>query len=375
MPELKTVSRNILFPKLRDAFDFSQRQVRSAIDAHPGYYPMYTVAGKWAQEKDLWTHWCEGFFPSQMWMFYDLTGDPKWRESAEQYTGKLEPRKEDRNVHDLGFIFLNTYGRWYGITKEQKLRDVLVQAGRTLALRFKEKGEYLCSFIGPESLFIDIMMNVPIIFRAALETGDDRLMAIANRHCLTSRKYIVRGDGSTSHEGIFDLDSGEFLRQSTHQGHRSDSCWVRGLTWALYGFATSFRLSGDPRYLETSQACADYYISHCGEGLVPPWDFDVPEGPDRCWDSSAGAIAASGLLELADLVASPDRTQFYRNAAMTILESLTSESFLGKYHTGEEGILLHGVYHLNKGLGVDESVAWGDHFFVEAVYKVLKAGL
>jgi unsaturated chondroitin disaccharide hydrolase len=32
---------------------------------------------------------------------------------------------------------------------------------------------------------------------------------------------------------------------------------------------------------------------------------------------------------------------------------------------------LHGVYHLPKGLGVDESVAWGDHFFVEALVKAL----
>ena len=35
-----------------------------------------------------------------------------------------------------------------------------------------------------------------------------------------------------------------------------------------------------------------------------------------------------------------------------------------------EGILMHGVYHLPKGLAVDESVAWGEHFFVEALVKV-----
>ncbi|MBI2952176.1 glycoside hydrolase family 88 protein [bacterium] len=371
MRALSPVSRDALLPKLRDAFDFAQQQVRAVVDAHPDYYPMYTVQGKWAQEKDLWTHWCEGFFPSQMWMFHDLTKDPKWRGLAERYTVKLEPRKDDRNVHDLGFIFLNTYGRWYRLTRDRRLRDVVVQAGRTLALRFKEKGDYLCSFIGPDSLFIDIMMNVPVIFWAAIKTGDDRLVSVASRHCLTSRRYIVRGDGSTAHEGIFDLNTGEFLRQSTHQGYRSDSCWVRGLTWALYGFATSYRLSGDARFLETSQACADCYISHCGEGLAPPWDFDVPEGPERIWDSSAGAIAASGLQELADLVPCPEKSRRYRNAALTILDSLTSESFLARYHPGQEGLLLHGVYHKNKGLGVDESVAWGDHFFVEAIYRVL----
>ena len=37
----------------------------------------------------------------------------------------------------------------------------------------------------------------------------------------------------------------------------------------------------------------------------------------------------------------------------------------------QEGVLLHGVYHLHKNLGVDESVIWGDHFFVEALVKIL----
>ena len=34
---------------------------------------------------------------------------------------------------------------------------------------------------------------------------------------------------------------------------------------------------------------------------------------------------------------------------------------------GWEGVLKHGVYHFHKKLGVDESVMWGDFFFLEAV--------
>jgi unsaturated chondroitin disaccharide hydrolase len=32
---------------------------------------------------------------------------------------------------------------------------------------------------------------------------------------------------------------------------------------------------------------------------------------------------------------------------------------------------LHGVYHFHKKLGVDESVMWGEFFFLEAVAKAL----
>jgi unsaturated chondroitin disaccharide hydrolase len=36
-------------------------------------------------------------------------------------------------------------------------------------------------------------------------------------------------------------------------------------------------------------------------------------------------------------------------------------------------VLKHGVYHIHKNLGVDESVMWGDFFFLEALNKVLQA--
>ncbi len=32
---------------------------------------------------------------------------------------------------------------------------------------------------------------------------------------------------------------------------------------------------------------------------------------------------------------------------------------------------MHGMYHERKGLGVDESVMWGEYFFVEALDKAV----
>ena len=64
-------------------------------------------------------------------------------------------------------------------------------------------------------------------------------------------------------------------------------------------------------------------------------------------------------------------TDRYREAALTALETLCTDRFLARSVPDWEGILLHGVYHFHKGLGVDESVAWGDHFFVEALVKAI----
>ena len=361
---------------LTGAMLFAQKQVKRLIEKHPDYYPMYTKDGKWKHEGPKWTHWCDGFLPGMMWVFRrfeaDRERDPNWwREQAIRYTKPLEPRKLDRDVHDLGFIFLSTYYRWHQLTGEQAFKDVLIQAGRTLAMRYKDKGHYLRSFVADNSLFIDIMMNVGIIFYAARETGDRNLREVALRHALTTRRVLVRGDGSTSHEGIFDIGTGEFLHQSTQQGYRADSCWSRGLAWSLYGFSTCYEYSRDPHFLQTAEACADYYITHTPSDGVPPWDFNAPPDSRKQVDTSAGAIAAAGMLRLCRLLADPVKGHFYWSTAIRILRSL-SEKHLGRKPEKWEGILKGGVYHIHKGLGVNESVMWGDYFFVEALEHALR---
>jgi unsaturated chondroitin disaccharide hydrolase len=359
-----------------DVFAFAAQQVRRLIEAHPDFYPMYTMDGHWKHEGPAWTHWCDGFLPGMMWLFHRRANQeaPKadfWLKQAIRYSKPLEPRKFDRDVHDLGFIFLPTYYRWYQLTKDPALNDVLIEAGRTLSLRFREKGQYLRSFVAENSLFIDIMMNVGIIYYAARETGDKRLRDVAVRHSLTTRRVLVRGDGSTAHEGIFDTETGEFLKQTTHQGYRGDSCWSRGLAWAIYGFGTAYEYSRDPRFLHSAVSCADFYITHTPSDGVPPWDFGAPLDSRKMLDTSAAAIAASALLRLSRLLHDSVKGHFYWSTAEHILRSLC-QKHLAKSDPAWEGVLKGGVYHIHKGLGVNESVMWGDYFFVEALEHALR---
>ena len=363
--------------QVEHAFSFAQQQVRALVERNPDFYPLYTDKGKWRHSKPAWTHWCDGFLPGMMWIFHQETGDSQWRELAEKYSKTLEPRKDDREVHDLGFIFYHgTYKRWYEATvrdgsPDQSLKDVVTHAGKTLSLRFNDLAGCMRSFHGSDSNFIDIMMNVGIVFYAALETNDRALWELAHRHCLTTRRTLVRGDGSTSHEGIFNLESGEFLKQTTQQGYRGDSCWSRGLAWSLYGFGTCFQLTRDPTYLEVAQLNADWWLSHIADDGIAPWDFDAPEsGPlSRSQvDTSASAIAAVGLFNLAEMSLSVASRKGYLDCALRTIDSLTSR-YLGEGEDGWEGILRGSVYHIYKDLGVNESVMWGEFFFVEALQK------
>lgn len=352
------------------AFDFAEHQVRGLIERDPDYFPLYTEQGKWRHGKPAWTNWCEGFLGGMMWIFASRTNDPYWRERAEHYSLLVEHRQHDRAVHDLGFVFWSTWKRWFDLTGEEAINQRVITAGRTMAMRYNEAGRYLRSFVAPESCFIDIMMNVGIIFYAANQTGDRELLDRGTEHCLTTRRYLVRGDGSTAHEGLFNPETGEFLRQATHQGWRDDSSWARGQTWALYGFGTAYLQTGDERFLETAQRCADFYIERTPASGLPPNDWEE-RSPAVPWESSAAAIAASGLLQLGAVTPDRDRAERYTNYARTILDSLLTPEFVAMSTPGWEGILRHGSYHERLGLGVNESVMWGEYFFCEALERLL----
>ena len=359
-----------------NAIGFAQKQVKRLIGDYPDFYPMYTVGGAWKHDDPAFTGWCDGFLPGMMFLFLRHLGPDKpdskfWLENAIRYTKPLEERKADGDVHDLGFIFFSTYFRWHALYRDKAVRDVLIQAGRALAQRFSNNGQYLRSAVAEDSIFIDIMMNVGLIFYAARETNDKSLRDVAVRHCITTRRCLIRGDGSTAQEGQFDLETSEFVRQSAQQGFRGDSCWSRGLTWALYGFTVSYEYSRDPRFLHTAESCADYYITHTPADGVPPWDYNAPAENRSILDSSAAAIAAAGLLRLCRHIGDPMKGHFYWSTAIHILRTLSTK-YLAIDDAKWAGVLKGGVYHLNKGLGVDESVMWGEYFYTEALEEALR---
>ncbi|NLT06818.1 MAG: glycosyl hydrolase [Solirubrobacterales bacterium] len=357
---------------VEESLEFAAAQVRGLVERAPGQLPTYTSGGAWVTDADPWApNWAGGFLTGMLWIFARRSGEAWWREHAERYCEVLEPRADDTTTHDLGFVLEPSWGRWYELEPTERAREVLVRGGRTMAGRLQPRGGYLSTWVDPGSTFIDVMMNVGIIFRAAALAGDDALGEVAMRHCMTSRRYLMRGDGSTVHEGWFDLESGEFLRCATHQGWRSDSSWARGQAWAIYGFGTAHRHSGEPRLLDAARRAADFYIEHTPGHGIPPNDWNDPDGA-LPREASAAAITAAGLLRLSELVDDGGLRGHYRAYAERIVETLRSTEYIAADAPGYEGILRHATYHFRDGLGVDESVMWGDYYFVEALDLVAR---
>jgi hypothetical protein len=108
----------------------------------------------------------------------------------------------------------------------------------------------------------------------------------------------------------------------THQGFSDSSCWARGQAWGISGFPLVHRYKADPSLLELSARLANYYLNRLPADLICCWDL-VFTGPPHERDSSAAAIAACGLLELARglPLADPDRAA-YEGAALATVETL-----------------------------------------------------
>ena len=359
-----------------EALEVAAGKVRHLVESRPGQWVTYTDQGRWVTAADPWApQWSGGFLTGMLWMFAERTGDRWWWEQAERYSRLLEPRQHDRTTHDLGFLFDLSWGRWYDLAPSAHAREVLVAAGRTMARRFQPHGGYLCTWVDPGSTFIDVMMNVGLVVRAADLSGDDRLRAVALTHARTSLRHLVRGDGSTVHEGWFDTVTGEFLRAATHQGLRSDSTWARGQAWAIYGFTTMYRTTGEADMLDAARRTADHYIAHTAADGVPPNDWRDPAPAHPC-EASAAAIAAAGMLHLGRALAAgdPRAAGHYGAYGARIARTLRSTEYLAADLPGWEGVLRHATYHYRNGLGVDESVMWGDHFLVEALMMLQPDG-
>jgi len=342
-------------------------------DGHWRTWPADIYAG-W--EGDNWSHgnWTCGFWVGLLWLAFLRTRDPRFERWALRSGELVAPRQHDENTHDIGFIFYPSFALGHWIAGDEELKAPAVQAARTLAARFNSQGMYLQAW-GPldhplarASTAIDTMMNLPLLWWAAHQTGEKELADIARAHAATSARYYLRPDGSTYHIYTFDPDTGEGVEGGTYQGADPNSTWSRGVTWGIYGWALAYREHGDPSFLKAAEKAADYFVGALPGDLVPPWDF-ADRDPAAPRDSSATAICANAFMELADIHPNSLRRAYYHGLAEAMLASLCKD-YLARDKRREEGILLHSAYSVPHQDAVDSSVMWGEWFFLRAVAQL-----
>ena len=351
-----------------EALRFAGFQIeRTAAQLPPERYPLNTNAtGAWEHKSS--SNWGSGFFPGSMWLLYQHTFDPAWKARAEHWQAPIERHKLNTSTHDVGFMIFSSYGNAYRLTGDEAYRGVVLTAAQSLASRYSPTVGSIRSWNTQTDfrVIMDNMVNLELLFWAARHGGDPAWRDMALSHALKTRENHVRPDGSSVQIVDYDQATGLVIGKSTKQGLTNDSTWSRGQAWAIHGFTTAYRETGDPRLLETARRTADWFIAHAPADGVPAWDF-AATAPDEPRDSSAAAVAASGLLELGRRDPNRWRAQRYLHAGRAVLASLISRAYLAR-GTANSAVLLHGTY-TKPGGNFDTGLTWGDYYLLEALLR------
>jgi unsaturated chondroitin disaccharide hydrolase len=337
-----------------------------AVDGHYG--------DKFADNPYWWTN-C--FWAGILWLVFHATDDEKYRDTARAIEGRLDAALAgfEGLHHDVGFMWNLSAVLDYKLTANPQSRVRSLHAATLLAGRYNPRGHFIRSWNGDKTgwIIVDCMMNLPLLYWASRETSDPRFRFVAIEHADTALKYLVRDDGSCNHIAALDPENGALLDTPAGQGYAAGSSWTRGQAWALYGFALSALHTGEARYLATSKRIAHYFIASVARySFVTPVDFRAPDTPEKT-DTSAGMIAATGLLQLAHLVPEAE-SAFYHDAALKLLDAVIARYC--DWDTSRDGLVQKGTAQYHDKL--DEfhvPLIYGDYFFIEAVHRLLYSDL
>ncbi len=319
------------------------------------------------------SNWEGGFYPGALWQMFETTSDAAWQSRAAAWTVGLASRQFDTSTHDVGFVIGNSFGQGYRLTGDAAYLDVVLTAARSLSSRFDPDVGAIRSWNGGSfQVIIDNLMNLELLFLAAKHGGttasgggSPELYDMAVSHATKTLANHVRANGSTFHVVDFSPTTGAVLRKYTAQGKSDSSTWARGQAWAVYGFTMVYRETGDPMFLDAARRTADYFLANLPDDFVPMADFQSTYTDLAHKDSSAAAIAVSGLVELSQLETDPARGERYRAGAANILDSLASPTYFSSNSTNA-GLLMHGARSYP---GENRSYMFGDYYFLEALRR------
>jgi hypothetical protein len=327
--------------------------------------------------------WTSGFPAGSYWLLYEATGDAAWRTAAEARTAALQGQATRTDTHDVGFVINNSYGAGYRLTQNTAYRTVMATAAQSLSGRFNASVGAIRSWdFGSWSfpVIIDNMMNLELLYRATASGGSATFRQNAIAHALTTRTNHFRADGSSYHVVDYNPTTGAVIRKQTNQGLADESAWARGQAWGLYGFTMCHRETQDARFLDQAIKIAEFYTKSPvmpADG-VPYFDFDAPARSDvpDYRDASAGAIAASGLIELSRY-ATGEASERYLAFAIKALRSLSvpaagTAGYRAALGANGHFLLVHSVGNYPISDEVDVGINYADYYYLEALLRCSK---
>ncbi|WP_406863610.1 sugar ABC transporter permease [Streptomyces sp. HUAS MG47] len=354
------------------------RRTRSTAGEVGDRFPLYAdpADGRWTSTRR--GSWTGGFWAGLLWLTAeadaaDGTGgaggsDAGWDDGeavrrAREVTERLRERAhDDTDTRALTF--------WYGAAQghlrcgdTDAARVALEGAAALVAAAHPRYGIVPAGTglgrgePGTEELTVDSAAAViALLCWAGREHGLAGAEELARRHAAAVRDRCLEKDGGIRPGARLDGAGDE----------AAAGVWTRGQAWGILALATAARAfdggqgagHGGNGYRDAALLAADHWLGRVGD-TVPPWSFADPDG---LRDTSAAAITAQALLELAELTPGP-YGQALEDAATCLLGRLVSGHL-------RDGMLTDGCYDRASGTATAHELIWGDYFLLSALMRL-----
>lgn len=434
------------------------RTAQTALRALPRFFPEYVPQdaghdGRYTlREAEFWT--C-GFFPGTLYTLLERT--VRFPQSLQVPPGiKLSQFREQlltlcrvwaeplygmdnrTDTHDIGFIIMPALQLDWELFGNRRSLDSIARAAKSLASRYvpsaktirswdllKKKDIEILDQTDNMIVIIDSMCNLDLLYYASYHMQEPGLAEIATAHAETLLKSHLRPEKvnlshgsklgytgqwfSTCHVAVIDPKSGALKQRLTAQGYSHESSWSRGQAWSILGYAQTYLSTKDQRFMEAACGLAEYFLYRLETSpacvtqgrYVPLWDFDAPiEDPHNIVrDSSAGVIAANGMLVLSQALAGSGKNMLasrFREAALVVVRDTLAFALApeksrlvgvsNSYISAEdevsgysfEGLLKYGTANNNEQARkryANHGLVYGDYYLVQFGNRLMRMGL
>ncbi len=381
--------------KIDKAIDMAIAKIERNISHFVDKYPVVEYGENKIQKtkyagKEFWGkpsgEWLSGLYEGMYWLCWELTGNQNFFDAANRwlpYFIDREQKKHDMFCHDTGFVFSPSLVAAYKLTGNKEAYIAALDAAQYFYDHnyCKEGGFILRCDDGVRGVegscrtMMDTMLNIPLLFWAGKETGEQKYIDAANAQCEITNRCLLRADGSSYHHYQFDTKTFEPKFGLTYQGRCDESTWSRGHSWGIMGYPIAYAYTGNKEYIDIHKDITYYFLNHLQSDFLPNWDFDYTSDCDQR-DSSAAAISVCGMLEMIrHLPDTASQKSIFKNASARILESLIdnctkySEDFDGlicKVWTGRGG-------EITENTPKDIFAVYGDYSYLEALMRYKNA--
>lgn len=321
------------------------------------------------------TDWTAGHYAGALWYLHEATKDDFFKDRAQFWMQLVATNATVTSNHDVGFIMYCSYGNARRLLKTDRFDAILTETADSLMKRYDPTLGLIRSWgkIGEKKNFLvipDNLMNLELLEFAAKANGEKgrRYHEAAVSHARQTDLHHYRADSGCYHVLDYDQTTLRVKNIDRGQGASCFTAWSRGQSWSIYGFTMMYRETREPSFLKRAVACADFAIGNANMPVdgVPYWDYGAP-GEER--DSSAAAIMASALVELAGFVGG-EKGARYRAFAVRQLASLSSPAYFAKPDEIGGFLLKHGVGAKPLGTEIDVPLNYGDYYYLEALLRL-----